>query len=68
MTSTGSKLKASMSPTIHVQKLTKVYRTYEKEPGFWGALRGLAHRRYKETAAAREVGFLGRTARARQRC
>jgi ABC-2 type transport system ATP-binding protein len=46
-----------MSPTIHVQKLTKVYRTYEKEPGFWGALRGLAHRRYKETAAAREVSF-----------
>jgi ABC-2 type transport system ATP-binding protein len=58
-----------MSPAIHVHKLTKVYRTYQKEAGFWGALKGLAHRRYKETAAAKEVslsvnegelvGFLG---------
>src|SRR5476649_599501 len=46
-----------MSPAIHVQKLTKVYRTYQKEAGFWGALKGLAHRRYKETAAANEVSF-----------
>src|SRR5271163_1435021 len=46
-----------MSPAIHVQKLTKVYRTYQKEAGFWGALRGLVHRRYKETAAAKEVTF-----------
>src|SRR6202453_1544530 len=46
-----------MSPAIHVQKLTKVYRTYQKEAGFWGALRGLTHRRYKETAAAKEVSF-----------
>src|ERR1700722_20416375 len=46
-----------MSPAIHVQKLTKIYRTYQKEAGFLGALRGLAHRRYKETAAAKEVSF-----------
>src|SRR3984957_17704203 len=46
-----------MSPAIHVQNLTKVYRTYQKEAGFWGALRGLVHRRYKETAAAKEVSF-----------
>jgi ABC-2 type transport system ATP-binding protein len=46
-----------MKPAIDVQKLTKVYRTYEKEPGFLGALRGLTHRRYKETAAAKEVSF-----------
>ena len=46
-----------MPPAIHVQNLTKVYRTYQKEAGFWGALRGLAHRRYKETAAAKEVSF-----------
>jgi ABC-2 type transport system ATP-binding protein len=46
-----------MSPAIHVRNLTKVYRTYQKEAGFWGALRGLAHRKYKETAAAREVSF-----------
>ncbi len=58
-----------MDPTIVVNKLTKVYRTYQKEAGFWGALKGLGHRRYKETAAAKEVsltvregelvGFLG---------
>src|ERR1017187_10995050 len=46
-----------MNSAIHVQKLTKVYRTYQKEAGFWGAIAGLAHRRYKETAAAKEVSF-----------
>jgi len=44
-------------PAIHVNKLTKVYRTYQKEAGFWGAFKGLAHRTYKETAAAKEVSF-----------
>ena len=58
-----------MKPAIYVNKLTKIYRTYQKESGFWGALKGLAHRRYKETAAAQQVsltveegelvGFLG---------
>jgi ABC-2 type transport system ATP-binding protein len=46
-----------MSPVISVRDLTKIYRTYQKEAGFWGALKGLAHRRYKETAAARGVSF-----------
>ncbi|HUB67956.1 MAG TPA: ATP-binding cassette domain-containing protein [Candidatus Methylacidiphilales bacterium] len=46
-----------MKPVIEVRKLTKIYRTYQKETGFWGALKGLAHRRYKETAAANEVSF-----------
>src|SRR5271156_3010015 len=46
-----------MSPAIEVRALTKIYRTYQKEAGFWGALKGLAHRRYKETAAAKEVSF-----------
>jgi ABC-2 type transport system ATP-binding protein len=46
-----------MSPTIYVHQLTKTYRTYQKEAGFWGALRGLAHRHYKETAEAKEVSF-----------
>lgn len=58
-----------MNTVIDVRGLTKVYRTYQKEPGFLGALRGLTHRRYKETVAARSVslqvkegelvGFLG---------
>jgi ABC-2 type transport system ATP-binding protein len=46
-----------MPPAIHVDKLTKIYRTYQKEAGFWGAFRGLTHRKYKETAAAKEVSF-----------
>src|SRR5882762_7251203 len=46
-----------MNAAIHVQKLTKIYRTYQKEPGFWGAFKGLAHRKYEERAAAKEVSF-----------
>src|ERR1700722_16656 len=46
-----------MNPAIEVRDLTKIYRTYQKETGFWGALKGLAHRRYKETAAAQGVTF-----------
>jgi ABC-2 type transport system ATP-binding protein len=46
-----------MTPAIEVQQLTKVYRTYQKEAGFLGALKGLVHRKYKETAAAKNVSF-----------
>jgi ABC-2 type transport system ATP-binding protein len=46
-----------MNPAIEVRALTKIYRTYQKEAGFWGALKGLVHRRYKETAAAQNVSF-----------
>jgi ABC-2 type transport system ATP-binding protein len=46
-----------MPPAIQVQKLTKIYRTYQKEAGFWGAIKGLGHRTYKETAAAKDVSF-----------
>jgi ABC-2 type transport system ATP-binding protein len=37
--------------------LTKVYRTYKKEAGLWGAVKGLAKRRYEETRAANGVSF-----------
>jgi len=46
-----------MAPIIQTEKLTKVYRTYIKQPGFWGAIKGLVKRRYEETAAAKEVSF-----------
>src|SRR5271155_4784462 len=46
-----------MPPAIEVQALTKIYRTYQKEAGFRGALKGLVHRKYKETAAAKNVTF-----------
>ena len=42
---------------IEVQGLTKSFRTYKKEPGFKGAVRGLFHRKYEDTLAVNEVGF-----------
>jgi ABC-2 type transport system ATP-binding protein len=37
---------------IITEKLTKIYRTYRKEPGLWGAVKGLGVRKYDETRAA----------------
>ena len=42
---------------IEAEGLTKVYRTYRKEQGLWGAIKGLAHRKYDETRAADGVSF-----------
>jgi ABC-2 type transport system ATP-binding protein len=42
---------------IETDNLTKVYRTYRKEPGLWGAAKGLVRRRYGETRAADGVSF-----------
>ncbi len=42
---------------IEVRDLTKTFRTYRKQPGFKGALRGLFHRTYEQTVAARDVTF-----------
>jgi len=44
-------------PLIEVQALTKAFRTYKKEPGFRGAVRGLLHRRYEQTVAVDQVSF-----------
>jgi ABC-2 type transport system ATP-binding protein len=44
-------------PLIEVQGLTKTFRTYKKEPGFGGALRGLFHRKYEQTVAVKDVSF-----------
>src|SRR5271157_253229 len=44
-------------PLIEVQGLTKAFRTYKKEPGFRGAVRGLFHRRYEQTVAVDQVSF-----------
>ena len=46
-----------MPSVIEVQGLTKNFRTYKKEPGFKGAVRGLFHRRYEQTVAVNEVSF-----------
>ena len=42
---------------IEVDGLTRVFRTYRKRPGFWGGVRGLFHREYDETAAAKDISF-----------
>src|SRR5208283_5031217 len=44
-------------PVIEVNNLTKAFRTYKKQPGFGGAVKGLFHRQYEQTLAVNEVGF-----------
>src|SRR5207247_4017632 len=44
-------------PTIEASRLTKVYRTYRKERGLSGSIKGLVRRRYDETRAEDEVSF-----------
>src|SRR5215471_864891 len=44
-------------PAIEARDLTKIYRTYRKESGLWGAVKGLVRRRYDETRAADAVSF-----------
>ncbi|MEO6035771.1 MAG: ATP-binding cassette domain-containing protein [Verrucomicrobiota bacterium] len=44
-------------PLIEVQGLTKAFRTYKKQPGFAGAMRGLFHRKYEQTVAVKDVSF-----------
>ena len=46
----------SMS-AIEAKGLTKIYRTYKKKPGLWGAVRGLFRREYEELRAADDVSF-----------
>src|SRR5262252_8021101 len=42
---------------IEVTHLTKTFRTYKKQPGFAGAVRGLFRRKYEQTQAVKEVSF-----------
>jgi len=42
---------------IEVDKLTRVFRTYKKQPGFWGGVKGLFKREFEETAAAKDISF-----------
>lgn len=43
--------------TIEAEGLRKTYRSYQKEEGLWGSIRGLVRRRYKETVAVDDVTF-----------
>src|SRR3954469_21970833 len=42
---------------IEARDLTKTYRTYRKERGLWGSVKGLIKREYVETRAADGVSF-----------
>jgi len=42
---------------IETNGLTKIYRTYRKEAGLWGAVKGLGKRTYDEVRAADGVTF-----------
>jgi len=42
---------------IEAHGLTKIYRTYKKEPGLLGAVKGLGRRKYEETRAVDGVTF-----------
>jgi ABC-2 type transport system ATP-binding protein len=44
-------------PVIEVSNLTKAFRTYKKQPGFSGAIKGLFHRQYEQTVAVNDVSF-----------
>jgi ABC-2 type transport system ATP-binding protein len=44
-------------PAIEVNGLTKAFRTYKKQPGFRGAVRGLFRRQYEQTVAVENVNF-----------
>src|SRR5213594_851727 len=45
-------------PVIEVSHLTKAFRTYKKQPGFGGAVKGLFRRKYEQTVAVKDVSFV----------
>lgn len=44
-------------PAIQVTGLTKTFRTYKKQPGISGAVKGLFRRQYEQTVAVKDVSF-----------
>jgi len=44
-------------PVIEVNGLTKTFRTYRKQPGFSGAVKGLFRRKYEPVHAVNNVSF-----------
>ncbi|HYC71705.1 MAG TPA: ABC transporter ATP-binding protein [Opitutaceae bacterium] len=42
---------------IEVENLTRIFRTYKKQPGFWGGVKGLVRRDFEETRAADNISF-----------
>ncbi len=48
---------AAVTPVIEVNGLTRTFRTYKKQPGFRGSIRGLFHRKYETTIAVKDISF-----------
>ena len=48
---------------IEASGLTKVYRTYRKESGLWGSVKGLVRRKHDETRARVRSDLVARAAR-----
>lgn len=46
-----------MTPVLEVDNLTKAFRTYKKQPGMAGAVKGLFRRQYEQTVAVNGVSF-----------
>lgn len=44
-------------PQIEVENLVKTFRIAERDPGTWGAVKGLAHRRYRTVRALDGISF-----------
>ena len=44
-------------PHIVVEELVKTFRVAERQPGMWGAIKGLAHRRYRTVRALDSISF-----------
>jgi ABC-2 type transport system ATP-binding protein len=44
-------------PVIEVSGLSKTFRSYKKEPGFTGAVKGLFRRKYEPVHAVKDVSF-----------
>src|SRR5580765_2484009 len=44
-------------PVIQVSGLSKTFRSYKKQPGFAGALKGLIRREYETVAAVSDINF-----------
>ncbi len=44
-------------PHILVDNLVKTFRVAERQPGLWGAVRGLTHRRYRTVRALDGISF-----------
>ena len=44
-------------PAIQAHALTKVFRTYDRRPGFWGSLRDIVDRTHRELVAVKGISL-----------